>query len=225
MQTFTQSPLDDEFVQNPYPFYERARAAGDLFYWSDYKRVCAISHRAVNAFLRERNWGREIPKELRRPPPPHLEPFARLELTSMLELDPPEHTRLRRLVNRAFTSRNIAELEPEIDRLARDLLEPSTGDEFELMHGFAERLPVLVIARLLGVPDEMAGQFLSWSHAMVAMYQANRNLEIEKRAAAALDRASAEQPDRRSDIDADRGRGGWRPPLARRNRLDLHPPA
>ena len=117
ISTFSQSPIDRRFVQNPYPFYEVARASGDLFLWKDYDRVCAVSHEAVNTLLRDRRWGREIPEELRDNFPEHIRPFVELDRSGMLEREPPAHTRLRSLVVRAFTSRGIAALEPGITAL------------------------------------------------------------------------------------------------------------
>ena len=102
----------------------------------------------------------------------------------MLDLDPPRHTRLRGLVNRAFTSRNVAELEPEISKLAHALID-RLPKRAELQKNFSESLPVMVIARLLGVQTEMCSQMLAWSHDMVAMYQAKRDRGIELRAARA----------------------------------------
>ena len=57
MQRLAQSPTDPAFVQDPYPFYERLRGAGDLAYWEDYAMPCAVSHRAVSALLRDRRFG------------------------------------------------------------------------------------------------------------------------------------------------------------------------
>ena len=184
MQRFSQSPLEDAFVQDPYPFYERARAAGSLFHWEDYNKAATGSYMAVNRLLRDRSWGREIPEEFRPEPEPHLEPFASLARNSMLELDAPRHTRLRRLVNRAFTSSRINALEPDIRAMSLQLIDLLPA-KAELQKNFAENLPVMVIARLLGVRIEMCAKMLAWSHDMVAMYQAKRDRAIEDRAAKA----------------------------------------
>lgn len=103
----------------------------------------------------------------------------------MLELEPPRHTRLRSLVLRAFTSRRIAALEPEIRALSHDLIGALPGPEFDLLAEFGQKLPVIIIARLLGVPEDMWRELLAWSNAMVGMYQAGRTREMEDRAAAA----------------------------------------
>ncbi|PZQ99959.1 MAG: cytochrome P450 [Cereibacter sphaeroides] len=187
MQTLSQSPTDPAFVQNPYAFYDRARAGGHFFHWQEYGLTCATSHEAVSAIFRDRRFGREVPPEYRKPIPPHLAPFYAVEAHSMLELEPPRHTRLRGLVLRAFTSRRIAALEPEIARLSHDLIDLFPEGDFDLLREFAQKLPVIIIARLLGVPEEMSDDLLRWSNAMVGMYMAGRTRETEDRAVAATE--------------------------------------
>ncbi|WP_121064079.1 cytochrome P450 [Chachezhania antarctica] len=185
MPKVSQSPVDPGFVQNPYPFYDRARATGQLVHWSDYKMPAATTHAAVQAILRDRRFGREVPAELATAPPPHLAPFYAVEDHSMLDAEPPRHTRLRGLVNRAFTSRRIASLSPWIEVLCHDLIDGFPAEPFDLIPACCARVPVLTIARLLGVPADMAPQLLRWSHDMVAMYQSTRTRAVEDRAAEA----------------------------------------
>ncbi|GGO26060.1 cytochrome P450 [Gemmobacter aquaticus] len=187
MLTLSQSPTDPAFVQNPYPFYERARAAGPFFLWADYGRLSTGNHAAVSAIFRDRRFGREVPVEKRAPVPDHLRPFYAVEAHSMLELEPPRHTRLRSLVLRAFTSRRIAALQPEIAQLCHDLIDALPDGEFDLLGLFGQRLPVIVIARLLGVPEDMGDDLLRWSNAMVGMYQAGRDRAREDAAVAATE--------------------------------------
>ncbi len=179
----SQSPTEDSFVQNPYPFYDQARAKGDLVFWSDYDMAVATSHKAVSAILKDKRLGREpiAPPKI----PAHLEPFYAVEAHSMLELEPPRHTRLRTLVLRAFTTRHIAERAPEIEDLCADLIRAFPDGPFDLLDAYARKVPVIVIARLLGVPETMADQLLAWSNAMVAMYQARRDRATEDAAAKA----------------------------------------
>ncbi|MFN3952862.1 MAG: cytochrome P450 [Pararhodobacter sp.] len=205
MHRIRQSPTDPAFVQNPYPFYDRARALGSIVFWEDYGMPCALSHAAVNAIMRDRRFGREIPPERRQPIAEHTAPFYAIEAHSMLELEPPRHTRLRGLVLRAFTSRRIAALEPEIAALAHELIDRFPAGRFDLLAHFAQVIPVVVIARLLGVPEGMKDQLLDWSHAMVSMYHAGRTRATEERAG----RASAEFADfMRAYVDERRARPG-----------------
>jgi cytochrome P450 len=144
--------------------------------------ACATGHDLVNALLRDRRFGRVPP--LGRPPIPlHLKDFYAAESFSLLDREPPEHTRIRGLVLRAFTSRRIAGMAGEIAGLADRLLEGLDGQVIDLLPVFAERIPVIVIARLLGVPEDMAPKLLQWSHDMVAMYQARRDKKVEEQAA------------------------------------------
>lgn len=185
MRSHSQSPVDPEFNNNPYPFYDRVRSDGPLFFWQDYNLICATSFDAVDSLLRDRRFGREQPDELKTPPPDHLREFYAFELHSMLEREPPTHTRLRGLVVRAFTSRRIKALGPQIDALCHQLITQFPSEPFDLLAAFAEQIPVIVIARLLGVPEHMAPQLLRWSHDMVAMYQANRSRQVEDAAVTA----------------------------------------
>jgi len=187
MERFTQSPTDPAFVQDPYPFYDRARDAGDLIWWEDYGAICAVSHRAVATCLKDKRMGREVPTEFARPVPDHLAPFYAVEAHSMLELNPPRHTRLRGLVLRAFTSRRIAELEPEISALCHKLIDAFPDHEFDLLDAYARTVPVIIIARLLGVPEDRSDDLLAWSNAMVAMYMSGRSRAVEDRAIAATE--------------------------------------
>ena len=187
MQKLSQSPTDPAFVQDPYRFYERARASGDFFWWDDYDMACAVSHKMVHAVLRDRRMGRECPPELAPEIPPHLRPFYDVEAHSMLELEPPRHTRLRALVLRAFTSRTIAALEPDIRQLCHALIDTFPKGPFDLLTTYAQPVPVIVISRLLGVPEDRADDLVRWSNAMVAMYQARRTPETEAAAIAATE--------------------------------------
>ncbi len=181
-----QSPTDPDFVQNPYGFYERARAtAGSLFFWEDYGIACALSYAANWAILRDRRFGRQPPVGCEPEKPAHQAAFWAVEDHSLLELEPPRHTRLRALVLRAFTSRRIAALAPEIETLAHRLIDRIDTARFDLLAVFAQKLPVIIIARLLGVPEERADDLLAWSHDMVLMYQAGRGRREELAAARA----------------------------------------
>jgi len=182
MQTLSQSPTDPAFVQDPYPFYERARALGPFFHWAEYGLACTGNAAAVNSIFRDRRFGREAPPECAPAIADHTRAFYAVESHSMLELEPPRHTRLRGLVLRAFTSRRIAALEPEIAALSHQLIDAFPTGGCDLLRHFGQKLPVVIIARLLGVPEDMSDQLLRWSNAMVGMYMAGRTRAAEDRA-------------------------------------------
>jgi unspecific monooxygenase len=185
MKILSQSPTDPTFVQNPYAFYEEARAEGSMFYWQDYDMPAVVSHARVSHLLRDRSFGREVPPEMAPDHPAHLKAFYDIEAHSMLELEAPRHTRLRKLVLRAFTTRRIEALRTEITETCHALIDRFPDGEFDLLPTYAAPLPVAIICRLLGVPEDMGPQLLRWSNDMVAMYQARRTREIEDAAAKA----------------------------------------
>ncbi len=141
--------------------------------------VCAVSHAAVSTLLKDRRFGREIPTEVTPQIPSHVRAFYNVEAHSMLELEPPTHTRLRGLVLRAFTSRRVNALAPEIEQLCHSLIDSFPDTPFDLLTAYAQKLPAIIIARLLGVPDTDIDDLLRWSNAMVAMYQASRTRTVE----------------------------------------------
>lgn len=186
-----QDPQDPAFVQDPYPTYDRVRGPM-LFRWEQYGLWCSARHDVVSALLRDRRLGRQVlhvatREQLGWPERPgHLAPFDAVEQHSLLELEPPAHTRLRGLVNRAFVSRQVERLRPRISALAGSLIDHFEGTgATELLESFATPIPVIVIAELLGVDASAAPMLLDWSHRMVAMYQFRRDERIERDAVAA----------------------------------------
>ncbi|MEL7126926.1 MAG: cytochrome P450, partial [Pseudomonadota bacterium] len=177
------SPHDPAFVQDPYPAYDDARARGPVLWWEAYGMYAAFDHATVHALLRDRRLGRAVPG--RGAPAPHLADFDALERHSLLELEPPAHTRLRRLVLHAFTSRRITGLAGDISEICADLLGSLPAGPVDLIPAYCQQVPVRVIARLLGVPEDMGPDLLRWSAAMVAMYQAGRTRTTEEAANAA----------------------------------------
>ena len=179
-------PVDPDFYNDPYPAYHAIRAEAPVFKWEHYGIWCFARFEDVNTLLRDRRFGRQIlhvasRQELGWPETPsHLKPFYEFESHSLLELEPPVHTRLRSLVNRSFLSRQVERLRPAITSLANSLIDRFEGKrEAELLAEFATPIPVIVICDLLGVPTDMAQLLLAWSHDMVAMYQARRDRVIE----------------------------------------------
>lgn len=185
-------PQDPDFVQDPYPFYAEWRANSPVFHWQQLGHWCFADYDDVNALLRDRRFGRQIlhiatREELGWPQTPqHLVPFYQFEEHSLLEVEPPVHSRLRGFINPSFLPRQIERLRPDVGQLAHDLIDRfASHRSADLIASFAEPVPVMVIARFLGVPDEMGPQILAWSHDMVAMYQARRDRGVEDRAVAA----------------------------------------
>ncbi len=189
-------PRDPAFYADPSAAYARIHEAGPVWFWEQLGLWCFFGHHDVNRLLRDRRFGREIlhlatREELGLPQPaPHTAAFDRLDANSLLEREPPVHTRLRSLISRAFVPRRVESLRPAIEALAHELIDafPVGADgtaPFDLIESYATPIPVRIIARMLGVPETFAPQLLSWSHDMVAMYGVARDRRVEDRANAA----------------------------------------
>ncbi len=207
-------PRDTQFFTNPYPIYRRLQAECPVFKWEQYGHWCFSRYEDVNALLRDRRFGRQILHVASREeldwaePESHLGPFIAHEQHSLLELEPPVHTRLRSLINRAFLSRQVERLRPFITGVSNDLIDRfESKSEVELLEHYATPIPVFVICELLGAPTDTARQFLSWSHDHVAMYMAKRDRAIENRAVKAVTEFSSYMrkliAERRKNLDSD----------------------
>ncbi len=185
-------PRDPTFFADPYDAYAVLLRDAPVVFWEDYGFWCFASHADVSALLRDKRFGRQILHVMSRealgwpPPKAHLAPFDALEAHSILEMEPPEHTRLRSLVNRAFVSREVEKLQPAIAALANARIDAfASRGATELIEAFATPIPLAVIADLIGVPRAVAPKLLDWSHRMVAMYQFGVTRAVEDSAAAA----------------------------------------
>lgn len=202
-------PWDPAFVADPYPAYAELRARGRVLYYEPSDQWLVPHHADVSALLRDRRLGRTYQHRFtheefgRTPPPPEHEPFHVLNDHGMLDLEPPDHTRIRRLVSKAFTPRTVERLRPYVHRLADDLVaalvEAGGGD---LLTDVAEPLPVAVIAEMLGIPESDRAQLRPWSADICGMYELNPSEETARRAV----RASVEFSDYLRELIAARRR-------------------
>ncbi|MEM1360331.1 MAG: cytochrome P450 [Pseudomonadota bacterium] len=181
MKTVRQDPTSPSFVQDPYPYYRLARAEGDFVFWQDYGMTAAVTHRAVDAVMRDPRFAR-VPLEGFSKAPDHLKAFAALEARSLLNLAPPEHTDLRAAVMRNMTTGRIKALAPQIETIAKSLIDAFPDASFDLMSSFCNALPVQAIAALLGVPISASTELLTWSRAMCALYRASPSANEEAEA-------------------------------------------
>ena len=168
-----QSPVEKSFVQNPYIFYRQIQKAGGVCFWKNYDQKAFFNFDTINKLFKDKRFGREPPQGLEQPNKKNLSDFYRIEKNSMLELEGERHSRLRGLVLRAFTTKNIQKICSDIDTLCTNLLEQMDENEADLIESYAKKVPVITIARLLGIPEEMSDQLLKWSNSMVAVYQAD----------------------------------------------------
>ena len=171
---------DPAVVANPYPHLAALRAAAPLAWHSRMGMWLATGHAEAGAVLKDRRLGRIFAP---RQPEEDWHTFNWLHADSILDSEPPKHTRLRRLVAGAFGRGHVQRLAPRIEELARELLEQLPEDgPFDVIAEYAEPLPVLVIAELLGVPEADRHHLRPWSQAIVRMYEVDRTPAEEEAA-------------------------------------------
>lgn len=178
---------DPAFVADPYAALAAARDRAPIAWHGGLGMFIATSHAACSAVLRERRLGRIFRD---REPEDEWGTFNWLHADSILDSEPPKHTRLRRLVAGAFGRGHVARLAPRIEELVGELLGDAadrvaeTGS-FDLIDTLAEPLPVLVISELLGFPESERGSLRPWSQAIVKMYELDRTPQDDAAAQAA----------------------------------------
>jgi cytochrome P450 len=180
----TFDPWSPEFVAYPYDAYAELRAGPPITWFEPTNQWLVPRFDDVNALLRDRRLGRTYlhlatHEEMGRPPDPdYLAPFWHVVRNGMLDREPPDHTRLRRLVSAAFTPRRVAALQPTVQRLAGELASAFVArGGGDLIAEVAEPLPVTVIAELLGVPDADRPLLRPWSADICGMYELNPSRE------------------------------------------------
>jgi cytochrome P450 len=202
-------PWSPDFVADPYPTYEVLRRDRPVFFDEPTGQWVVSRYEDVNTLLRDRRLGRSYlhvgtHEEFGRPPEPEfLAPFWNLVRAGMLDVEPPDHTRLRRLVSKAFTPRMVEGLRGRIralaEELVRRLVDNGGGD---LLAEVAEPLPVTVIAEMLGIPEGDRPLLRPWSARICGMYELDPPEDVQHTAV----RAAVEFSDYLRDL-ARRPRG------------------
>jgi len=160
VQTTTTEPLFDplspEFIRDPYPHYERLRTT-DPMHLTAFGAFVASRHAEASLVLRDRRFGKDFVERTKRRYGPKImeEPVFRNMSHWMLQQDPPDHTRLRGLVVKAFTARRVEDMRPRIQQIVDQTLDRIAGQgHMDLIEDFAFRLPVTIICDMLGIPEE-----------------------------------------------------------------------
>ena len=176
---------DPAVVAAPYPWFAQERSRHAVAWHEPSGSWFTFSHAAVSAVQRDRRLGRLWTD---REPAERLAPFNLLHRNQMMENEPPEHTRLRRPVASAFSRGHVERLRARVRALASELLdEVDASRPFDVVEAYAEPLPVLVIAELLGVPRSHAHDLRDWSQAIVRMYEPSPDESVVAAAVAAAE--------------------------------------
>jgi cytochrome P450 len=180
---------DSAFIDDPYPALKKLREVGAPFWHEETSMFLAAGFKDASAVLRNRTLGRIFDPKT---PESKWESFNWLHSDSILDSEPPKHTRLRSLVMKAFNPKKIEGLRPEIERITASLLDEAANKHeaqghFDLIADFAEPLPVKVIAHLLGFPEKDEHLLRPWSQAIVKMYEVSPSIADQEAAQLASD--------------------------------------
>src|ERR1700686_5182786 len=159
------NPLSPDFIRDPYPHYERLRTT-DPMHLTAFGAYVASRHAEVSLVMRDKRFGKDyVERTVRRYGPQIMEePIFRSMSHWMLQQDPPDHTRLRGLVVKAFTARRVEDMRPRIQQIVDQTLDRvAPQGHMDLIEDFAFRLPVTIICDMLGIPEEHREVFYSSS--------------------------------------------------------------
>jgi cytochrome P450 len=159
------NPMSREFIADPYPFYHRLRAA-DPMHLTPIGLYVASRHADIVSILRDKRFGKDFIGRMTRRSGPQIleEPVYRSMSHWMLQLDPPDHGRLRGLVVRAFTARRVEDMRPRIQAIVDEIIDRvEPRGAMDIIADFAFRLPVTVICDMLGIPEKEREVFFTSS--------------------------------------------------------------
>ncbi len=174
-------PLNDpDFIANPYPALQTLRRELPVFHDPQHNKTFFTRHADISALLKDKRLGRSLlhrysREELGWPPPdPRLAPFNQYQDNVFMDMEGPAHTRLRGLVSKVFTPRQVENLRGKLEAVTVSLIDSAPrGEPFNFVQHIAEPLPVILIADLLGIPEQYRPQLRPWSAAIVKMYEMN----------------------------------------------------
>ena len=173
---------DPDFARDPYPLLEEFREDAPFFYDPQWNQVYVSRYEDIAFLLKDRHMGRTLRHILSRdelgwpPPNPRLTQFTEFNSNQMLDNEAPRHTRMKALSLKAFTPQRVEGMRIGIQKIVDGLLDElearaSSGQPIDLHDHFAEPLPVIVIAELLGIPEADRHHLRPWSGAIVKCYE------------------------------------------------------
>lgn len=174
-------PTEADFLRDPYPALAQLRQQGSLVWHEPWSMWLATDHATVGAVLRNRAFGR-IWNDWE--PVDEMEPFNSLHRNQLMENEPPQHTRMRKLLGGAFGRGHVERMRPRIESLAADMV-AALPRRFDVLADYAEPMPVYVICDLLGVPRDDHEDLRRWSQAIVHMYEKGIDEATKQEAVAA----------------------------------------
>ncbi len=189
---FPFDPYDPEFRKNPYPFYDRLRSETPIFYHGDWDLWFFTTFEDISALLGDKRLGRtmdhvlspeEVAEKRRAANWERLPYFSRYVRQNFMEKEGADHARLRKLAYKVLTPKRVRGLAPRIQEITDRLIDKVEGrGRMDFIKDLATPMPVLVIAELLGVPEEERHRLCPWSEAITKMFEPAHSQLVEENA-------------------------------------------
>jgi cytochrome P450 len=177
-------PTSPLFLANPYPFYKELRETAPIFFYEPWGKWILTRYEDINFLLRDKRLGRviDLEPEERKLPNEIEVAFEVSRDGSLMEIEPPDHTRIKDVFHQTFTPKRVRELSSKIHTLCNRLVDGLQGrDErqADLIEDFAQTIPVTVIADLLGIPEQDRHKLVPWSRGIIGWFEPERSRDME----------------------------------------------
>jgi cytochrome P450 len=179
-------PTSPIFLANPYSFYKELRENAPIFFYEPWGKWILTRYEDINFLLRDKRLGRVIDHTLK---PEERKPRNDIEAAyevsrdgSLMEIEPPDHTRIKDVFHQTFTPKRVRELSSKIHTLCNTLVDGLLGREerqADLIQDFAQTIPVTVIADLLGIPENDRHYLVPWSRGIIGWFEPERTRDME----------------------------------------------
>ena len=182
-------PTSPEFLANPYPFYKQLRETAPIFFYEPWGKWIVTRYEDVNALLRDRRLGRVLEnvqeENLLTAFGPNAAAFEVSRIGSLMEIEPPDHSRVKDVFHQTFTPKRVRELSDKITALCERLVDGLIARperRADLIRDFAQPIPVTVIADLLGIPEKDRDNLVPWSSGIIGWFEPERTPAMEREA-------------------------------------------
>jgi cytochrome P450 len=175
-------PTSPLFLANPYPFYKELRESAPIFFYEPWGKWVLTRYEDINFLLRDKRLGRVL-SSTQNPNWTGLEAdFEVSRIGSLLEIEPPDHTRIKDVFHQTFTPKRVRELSSKVYSLCNTLVDSllaKSEHKADLIEDFAQTIPVTVIADLLGIPEADRHNLVPWSRGIIGWFEPERSKEME----------------------------------------------
>ena len=179
-------PTSRLFLTNPYPAYKILRETAPIFFYEPWQKWVLTRYEDINYLLRDKRLGRVLENSSQPSSNPLEGAFEASRRGSLLEIEPPDHTRIKDVFHQTFTPKRVRELGGKIEKISQELADKLLSfpnRQADLIEDFAQTIPVTVIADLLGIPEQDRYLLVPWSRGIIGWFEPERTPQMETLAA------------------------------------------